>query len=760
MKTLEKIMERSYAHAAIRFHELVTLEHLLISLLELDTIKKMVQESGGQLEELTQSVEDYLNDSKQHSIRAASYQPHHTELIKNVVMKARTQSIFSENPEVTEYDLFMALYGIDNSYASYFVEEWGPDRDSAITYINSGGFKVGEESSEADQAILEQYTVNLNAKAQLGKIDPLIGREIEVEKITQILARRGKHNPLMVGEPGVGKTIIVEGLAKRIVEKSVPEILLDKTIYSLDMAALLAGTKFRGDFEERIKHLITIFEKDQNLILFIDEIHMIVGAGAAGNGGGMDAANILKPALGRGDIRCIGSTTFEEYRKHFEKDRALARRFQKIDINEPSIADSKRILSALSSYYGEYHGVTYDQAAIDAAVDLTARHMHDRFLPDKAIDIIDSAGARQNIRPIEERLSVITKLEIEQEVAKVAKIPVDSVASDEADKLATLEEDLKKQIFGQDAAVEAVTNVMYMSRSGLRESQKTVGSFLFSGSSGSGKTELSRQLASRLGIPLVRFDMSEYQEQHSVSKLIGSPPGYVGFGDGGSGSGLLINHLEQTPHCVLLFDEIEKAHPAVYNLFLQLMDYGRVTSSNGKAANASHAIVIFTTNLGAAEAEKRSIGFGKGQQADADTEAVKRFFSPEFRNRLDGIVRFNKHTEETMIKVVNKYIAELNKLSATKNVSVVVEAAARAWLVKHGFDPSMGARPLGRLIDEKIKLPLGKEMLFGRLKNGGGALVVLNDDKIELQYINLDASSNSTNALVHDAEIETEACNT
>ena len=897
MQEIEKILERSYVHAATRFHELVTLEHLLITLLELESIQIIVTECGGELTELTQAVTDYLRDTTQHSIvRAATYTPRHTELLKNVIMKARTQSMFSDRNDVTEYDIFLALYNIDNSYASYFLEEWGPDKKDVIGILNQES--IEDRPASNDEQILEQYTVNLNAKAMVGKIDPLIGREAEVEKITQILARRSKHNPVMIGEPGVGKTILIEGLAKRIVEKDVPEILKNKIIYSLDMASLVAGTKFRGDFEERIKQLLATLQRNPNAILFIDEIHMIVGAGSTGGSGGMDAANILKPALSRGDIRCIGSTTLEEYRKYFEKDRALARRFQKLDVNEPSIADSKRILTALSKYYGEYHGVTYDHTAIDAAVELTARHIHDKYLPDKAIDVMDSAGAWQNIQLPSLKKQHITKLEIEQEVAKIAKIPVDTVVTDEADRLATLEQDLKKEIYGQDSAIEMVSNTMYLSRSGLREVQKTVGSFLFSGSSGSGKclaysqevtiqmlesvskenmievtmpigqifkiiedyenvkfennipvflkssfkirnensdwidinaaivkedlgilvkfdngdeirgakrhlifdgnsckfldelsqgdvikkidgsftkvlstepipdthfydlsvvsdnhlyqtsngfvhhnTELSKQLAFKLGIPLIRFDMSEFQEQHSVSKLIGSPPGYVGFGDGASGSGILINALEQDPHCVLLFDEIEKAHPAVYNLFLQLMDYGKVTSSSGKSVNGTHAIVIFTTNLGAAEAEKNSIGFGsKGLVSDADVEAVKRFFSPEFRNRLDGIIKFNKHTSTTMLKVVNKYINELNNLSTLKKVNIVVDKDAIDWLVKNGFDPSMGARPLARLITEKIKMPMSKEILFGKLKNGGGALVTVLNNELSIQYIDLDVA--------------------
>ena len=742
MHDVNKILMRSYELAAVRFHELVTLEHLLASLLEIKDIRDLIDACSGSAADMEQAVAEYLNDAKQHAIvRATSYNPRHTELLANVFKKARAQSIFSSNSEVNAYGLFLSMYYIEDSYASYFIDELGPDREDAIAYLNrTSSSQTTTNTSADDLAILDQYTLNLNKKASQGTIDPLIGRESEVEKITQILSRRTKHNAIMVGEPGVGKTVIMEGLAKRIVEKQVPETLLDKTVYSLDIAALVAGTKFRGDFEERMKQLISVLQRSPDAILFIDEIHMIMGAGSAGNSGGMDAANLLKPALGRGEIRCVGSTTLEEYRKYFEKDRALARRFQKLDINEPSVEDAKRIVTALIKYYGEYHDLVYDDSAVDAAVDLTVRHMHDKFLPDKALDVIDSAGAWQRIQPKEQRVAVISRQEIEQEVAKIAKVPVDTVATTEVDCLATLEQDLKNEIYGQDPAIEAVSNVMYLSRSGLREQQKTVGSFLFYGPTGTGKTELTRQLSKKLNIPLVRFDMSEYQESHTVSKLIGSPPGYVGFGDGASGSGLLINALEQTPHCILLFDEIEKAHPSVYNLFLQLMDYGRITSSSGKSASGNHAVVIFTTNLGAAEAEKQVMGFGKNEQLnDADLDAVKRFFSPEFRNRLDGMIKFNKHTTATSIRVIEKYINELNTLGAAKNVSVVFNKDAREWLVKHGFDSTMGARPLARIITEKVKLPLAKEILFGNLRNGGSAIVQVVKNKLEINYLDITA---------------------
>ena len=741
MKKLEQIMTESYKHAGSRFHVYVTLEHMLAALLDMKTVEDMINKFGGQYDEMKADLHSYLNDSNQHAIQKTTlYHPKPTEMYVNIVKKAKTQSLFNNQEDIDEFDLFLALYGIEDSHASFFVESYGPEPEDVAEFIqkrtiNSQNSNHTKKNKNDGAMILAQYTVNFNSKAMEGKTDPLIGRETEVEKITQILARRTKHNPIIVGDPGVGKTVMIEGLARRIVEKNVPDILLDKVIYSLDLAALLAGTKFRGDFEERLKQVIDALKADPTAILFIDEIHMIMGAGSAGTGGAMDAANILKPCLGRGEIRCIGSTTLEEYRKHFEKDRALVRRFQRLDISEPSIEDSKRILASVAKYYGEFHHVEYDITAVNAAVDLSARYIHDKFLPDKAIDLIDSAGAWNSIKPVDQKLSVLTNIHIEQELAKIAKIPTKTVSSDDTVKLANLERDLKKSVFGQDHAVESVANVIYLSRSGLREQEKTVGSFLFSGTTGGGKTLLAQKLAEQLGIPLVRFDMSEYQEAHSVSKLIGSPPGYVGFGDGGSGSGLLINTLDTTPHCVLLFDEIEKAHAKVYSIFLQLMDYGRVTNSSGKDASGRNAIIIFTTNLGAADAEKAAIGFGRNKATESDIDAIKRFFSPEFRNRLDATIGFNKHTPETMRMVVDKFINELNVLSEAKKVVITVDQDAKQWLIENGFDATMGARPLARLISEKIKLPVSKAMLFGELKNGGGAYVTVENDKLAISYI-------------------------
>ncbi len=734
---LESIIQRSYQMAAQRKHELVTLEHLLAALLDEKEIQKLISQNSGDLETLARENTAWLNDEKNHVIvKFDQYQPRHTTLLMNVIKKSKTQSIFSGKKEMGPVDLLLAMYGIQDSPASYFLDRYAPSRETLVEALNRANENDDDYMDlQESEDILRMYCVNLNERANKGKIDPLIGREREVETITQIIARRNKHNVIMIGDPGVGKTVIVEGLAKRIVEKDVPDILLDKTIWSIDIASLVAGTKYRGDFEDRMKQIIKALQSRPDAIAFIDEIHMIMGAGAGGSSGSMDAANMLKPALSRGEIRCIGSTTHEEYRKHFEKDRALARRFQKLDVNEPSIDDAKRILHGIAKHYETYHEVQYEPTALDAAVDLTAKHIHDKFLPDKAIDIIDSAAAWQKIKPAAQRITVITKREIEAEVSRVAKIPVATVKSAESDKLFRLDSDLKNSVFGQDLALDHLVDSIYMSRSGLRENDKTMGAFLFSGPSGVGKTEAAKQLALTLGIEFVRFDMSEYQERHSVSKFIGSPPGYVGYGDGSAGSGLLVNTLEKTPHCVLLFDEIEKAHPDVYNIFLQMMDRGIVTGSQGKSVSARNAIVIFTSNLGAAAMEKDLIGFGNTQTRDDDTKAINTFFTPEFRNRLDAIIKFNRLSKDNMGRIVDKFIGQLNELSSKKRVNIVLDPAAKEWLVEKGFDPKMGARPLARVIADHIKKPLSREMLFGTLKNGGAVTVKVSDNKLMFDYM-------------------------
>ena len=753
MGSIEQSMQRSYQLAANLNHELVTLEHLLAGLLEMEGIQKMITKAGGDLESLISHTSDWLNTDSNHVIvKQGSFQPRHTTLLSNVIKKAKTQSMFSGRRELGPADILLALYHIPDSPASWFIEKYAPTTEKILEYLNKGDNDAtnGMDESQALE-VLQQYCINLNDKAQDGKIDPLIGREKEVEQITQIIARRNKHNVIMTGDPGVGKTVIVEGLARRITEGNVPDILLDKVIWNLDVATLVAGTKFRGDFEERMKQIISAFSAVPHAIMFIDEIHMIMGAGSGGAGGSLDAANMLKPSLSRGEICCIGSTTNDEYRKHFEKDRALVRRFQKLDIFEPSIEDSKRILQGIAKHYEEYHGMQFETAALDAAVDLTSRHIHDKCLPDKAIDIIDSAAAWQRIKPESERATVITKEMVEAEVSRVAKVPVTTVKSKEADQLELLDTDLRSRIFGQNDAIEGVVNAIYMSRSGLRESDKTVGSFLFSGPSGVGKTEVAKQLARSLGVHFTRFDMSEFQERHTVSKFIGSPPGYVGYGDGGAGGGMLINELETHPHCVLLFDEIEKAHPDVYNIFLAMMDHGMVTSSQGKSASARNAIVIFTSNLGAAEMEKELIGFTKSDNRDEDTQAINRFFTPEFRNRLDAVIKFNKLGKEQMDLIVDKFMLELNNLSKSKGVNIICDPAAKKWLIDKGFDKNMGARPLARVIADNIKKPLSREILFGKLRNGGAVMITAKDSKLEFEYLsNPEQPSDESPLSAHD----------
>lgn len=736
MSQFENTVKRAYALAIQWRHELVTIEHLLAALLENDEIVEVCKAVGGNLQNLMSDLHQYLDDSGNNIVvKNGAYQPRHTSLLINTVKKAKTQSLMSNKSELGIIDLFIAIFNIDNCNASYFLHSAGIEKDAVIQYLRGKQKKTNSGLAVKDALeILNQFCINLNEKAKAGKIDPLIGRETEVENITQIMARRNKHNVIMLGDPGVGKTIIVEGLAKRIVEDAVPETLRDKTIYSLDLASLVAGTKFRGDFEERMKMIIAAFTALPNAILFIDEIHMIMGAGG-GNAGAMDAANLLKPALSRGEIRCIGSTTLEEYRKHFEKDRALGRRFQKLDINEPSIEDSKKIVKALAEYYTKYHGITYESAALDAAVELSVRYMHDKYLPDKAIDIIDSAGARQKIKPLVERADTIGIDQIKEEISRIARVPVSADKDQEDQKLGSLENDLKTQVFGQDEAIDKLVDSVLVSRSGLREGNKTQGAFLFSGPTGVGKTEIAKQLASVLGIDFVRFDMSEFQEKHTVSKFIGSPPGYVGYGDGQAGSGVLINALEKSPHCVILCDEIEKAHPDIVSIFLQVMDNGMISSQNGKVASARHCFLIFTSNLGAAQMEKPAMGFGNPEREGEDKEEVKKWFSPEFRNRLDGVIMFNRLSIDNMRLILNKFIAQLNTLANAKKVNICFDNNAKQWLIDHGFDRNMGARPLARVITDHVKKPLSREMLFGKLKNGGSVVFTLTDNKLKYEVI-------------------------
>ena len=737
MNQFEATVKRAYALAIQWRHELVTIEHLLMALLENDEIADICKAVGGNVSTLTNNLQQYLDDPTNNIIvKTGAYQPRHTGLLINTVKKAKTQSLMSNKSELSIIDLFLAMFNIENSNASYFLHNAGVEKDNVIQYLKNRQKKPDNQLPAKDAIeILNQFCVNLNEKAKAGKIDPLIGREKEVESITQIMARRNKHNVIMLGDPGVGKTIIVEGLAKRIIEDAVPETLCDKTIYSLDLASLVAGTKFRGDFEERMKMIIAAFAALPDSILFIDEIHMIMGAGG-GNAGALDAANLLKPALSRGEVRCIGSTTLEEYRKHFEKDRALGRRFQKLDISEPSIEDSKKILHALAEYYTKYHGISYESAALDAAVDLSVRYMHDKYLPDKAIDIIDSAGARQRIKPLHERAEIITVQQIKDEVSRIARVPITADKSQEDEKLSNLEQDLKSAVFGQNEAIDKLVDSVFVARSGLREGNKTQGAFLFSGPTGVGKTEIAKQLAHVLGVEFVRFDMSEFQEKHTVSKFIGSPPGYVGYGDGQAGSGVLINALEKNPHCVLLCDEIEKAHPDIVSIFLQVMDNGMISSQSGKTASARHCFLIFTSNLGAALMEKPVLGFGNAERDGEDKEEVKKWFAPEFRNRLDGVIMFNRLSIENMHSILDKFLMQLNQLTKGKNVNVAFDKDAKQWLIDRGFDRNMGARPLARVITDNVKKPLSREILFGNLKNGGSVIFTVEKDQLKYEILN------------------------
>ena len=653
---------------------------------------------------------------------------------------------------MTGANVLVALFSERESHAVYFLQLQDMTRLDAVNFISHGiakapgratqrpvtgskeeGPSEGNEREEKPgrkaQDALSNYCVNLNKKATTGKIDPLIGRDSEIERTIQILCRRTKNNPLYVGDPGVGKTAIAEGLAKRIVEGDVPEVLLKSTIFALDMGALLAGTRYRGDFEERLKAVVTELEAHAGSILFIDEIHTVIGAGAT-SGGAMDASNLLKPALAAGALRCIGSTTYKEYRNYFEKDRALVRRFQKIDVNEPSQEDAIKILRGLKSNYEKHHKVTYSDEAIRGAVELSSKYINDRKLPDKAIDVIDEVGASRMLQPEGKRRKLVTLKDVEEIVAKIARIPPKSVSADDKETLRNLERDLKAMVFGQDKAIEALSAAIKLSRAGLREAEKPIGNYLFSGPTGVGKTEVARQLASTLGIELTRFDMSEYMERHSISRLIGAPPGYVGFDQGG----MLTDAIDQHPHCVLLLDEIEKAHPDLFNILLQVMDHGKLTDHNGKVVDFRNVILIMTTNAGASDMAKESIGFGRTEREGEDTEAIKRLFTPEFRNRLDAVITFAGLTQEIVGQVVEKFVMQLEAQLADRNVTIELSSSAKEWLAERGYDRLYGARPLGRVIQEWIKKPLAEELLFGKLVHGGSVKVAMKDDKLDFEY--------------------------
>ena len=754
-QSLEQSLHRALAIANERHHQYATLEHLLLSLIDDTDAAAVMRACSVDLDKLRGSLVNYLETEFENLVADGADDAKPTAGFQRVVQRAVIHVQSSGREEVTGANVLIAIFAERESHAAYFLQEQDMTRYDAVNYISHGIAKrpgvsesrpvrgvdedadtKGNEDTKKKGEALDTYCVNLNKKARDGKIDPVIGRNAEINRAIQVLCRRQKNNPLFVGEAGVGKTAIAEGLAKRIVDSEVPEVLAAATVFSLDMGTLLAGTRYRGDFEERLKQVIKELEAHPNAILFIDEIHTVIGAGAT-SGGAMDASNLLKPALASGGIRCMGSTTYKEYRQHFEKDRALVRRFQKIDVNEPSVEDAIGILKGLKPYFEDYHKLKYTNDAIEAAVNLSARYIHDRKLPDKAIDVIDESGAAQMLVPENKRKKTIGIKEIEVTIATMARIPPKSVSKDDAEVLKHLESTLKRTVFGQDKAIEALSASIKLARAGLREPEKPIGSYLFSGPTGVGKTEVAKQLAASLGVELIRFDMSEYMERHTVSRLIGAPPGYVGFDQGG----LLTDGVDQHPHCVVLLDEIEKAHPDLYNVLLQIMDHGKLTDHNGKAVNFRNVILIMTTNAGAADMAKSAFGFTRSKREGDDHEAINRQFAPEFRNRLDAIVSFAHLNHDVIGMVVEKFVLQLEAQLADRDVTIELSEPAKAWLIEHGYDEQMGARPMARIIQEHVKKPLADEVLFGKLKGGGHVRVVLvkdeetAKDKIDFEYV-------------------------
>jgi ATP-dependent Clp protease ATP-binding subunit ClpA len=735
---LEETLRRALSLAGERAHEFATLEHLLLAMTDDPDALDVLHGCKVDVPQLRELLSRHIEEEFTSIVNPAEdleVQP--TSGFQRVVQRAIIHTQSSGRGVATAANVLIAMYSERESHAVWFLNSLNLSRLDAVSYLSHG---TGEPVEGADGSVddnaegeraksdpLSEYSVNLVAKAREGRIDPLIGRDSEVDRTIQVLCRRTKNNPLYVGDPGVGKTAIAEGLALRIATGDVPDVLSEAVIYSLDMGQLLAGTRYRGDFEERLKAVMKQVEEDEQAILFIDEIHTIIGAGAT-SGGAMDASNLLKPALQTGGLRCIGSTTYKEFRSYFEKDRALARRFQKIDVVEPTIPDTIKILQGLKSRYEAHHNVRFTAAAIKTAVELSARYINDRKLPDKAIDVIDEAAAAQMLMPKSRRKQVIGQKEIETTLASMARIPSKHVSRDDKSVLASLESDLKRMVFGQDDALSALASAIKLSRAGLREPEKPIGNYLFSGPTGVGKTEAARQLAETLGVKLVRFDMSEYMERHTVSRLIGAPPGYVGFDQGG----LLTDAIDQTPHAVLLLDEIEKAHPDLFNILLQVMDHGKLTDSNGKSVDFRNVVLIMTTNAGATEMSKQAIGFGRGTKIDADSEAIEKAFTPEFRNRLDAVIPFATLPPEVVRMVVDKFIMQLEAQLTDRNVEIDLDAAARDWLSKKGYHPTFGARPLARVVQEEIKKPLADHLLFGDLTSGGIVKVTVADNKLVL----------------------------
>lgn len=755
-KNLEQTLHRALAYANARRHEFATLEHLLLALIDDRDALAVMKACGVEVTTLKDDLLNYIDKELQNIVNRSPDDAKPTSSFQRVLQRAAIHVQSSGRAEVTGANILVALFSERDSYAVYFLSRHGVSRFDVVNYLSHGISKIPgmsvdrhiqgaeddidaddedeledsyEEQTSSKPTALETYCVNLNQKAADGKIDKLIGRDREIERTIQILCRRSKNNPLYVGDPGVGKTAIAEGLAKKIIEGDVPEILQNATIYSLDMGGLLAGTRYRGDFEERLKAVLKQLKAIDGAILFIDEIHTIIGAGAS-SGGAMDASNLLKPGLASGELRCMGSTTYKEFRNYFEKDRALLRRFQKIDVMEPTTEETIEILKGIKGYFEEHHKVEFSHDAIQTAVEMSVKYIHDRKLPDKAIDVLDEAGASQHLLPENKRKKIIDVEDIERVVARIARIPEKTVSQDDKAVLASLERDLKTMVFGQDPAIETLTSAIKLARAGLRAPEKPIGCYLFAGPTGVGKTEVTKQLAKTLGLELQRFDMSEYMERHAISRLIGAPPGYVGYDQGG----LLTDAVDKNPHCVILLDEIEKAHPDVYNILLQVMDYGRLTDSNGKTVDFRNTILIMTSNAGAAEMSRSAIGFEASVQVGDDQKAIERTFTPEFRNRLDAIVHFAPLAKTSIHRVVDKFVMELEAQLSDRGVMIELSENAKNWLADRGYDPAMGARPLARLIQDKIKKPLAEEVLFGALQKGGLVEIAVKDDALDFIF--------------------------